>query len=144
MGGMEKFWEPDLPVGWRHPHELDGPSTSPLTNLAIRMLSSDVVGNDIAESVGLVIAADARFSVWHGEGGGRKTPTLRELADLRVAGSEIFHGIYVAWKELEGLADGGDRVARHSAYQALLHELRKATIGYCAMMHETLGDFGNL
>lgn len=143
MSGLEKFFNPEFPTGWRYPRELEGPSGSPLTNLAIMVLASNLVGNDVVESVGLLIAANARFNVWYGEDtGGRRTPL--ELAEMRAANSEIHRGVYVAWKDLETLAEDEDQNQWNSAYMAFLHEIRTATMKYCQTMHETLADFGNL
>lgn len=139
----EAFYSPDFPVGWRYPSELERPSSSLVGNLAILMLSRDIIGNDIVEALGLYLAADSRFNVWYGEGaGGVRTP--REMAELRASDLENLRRVYEAWKVLDEQFDTSEREMFDVAYSTLLGALRSAVEDMCRLMGESLADFGNL
>jgi hypothetical protein len=114
-----------------------------LANLVIAVLSRNIVGNDVIETLGLLLAADSRFNVWYGAGagGGR---TGRELAAIRADGLDGLRKVYEAWKILDASFDTGDRRTFEERYSALLEELRCALRATCARMGETIADFGDL
>jgi hypothetical protein len=140
---LGKFYGPDFPVPWVPPAELAKPAVSPVDNLAIRMLSSNLIGNDSLEALGLYLAADARFNVWYGQGAGLPNPTGRELVELMVFRMDVFRRVYEAWCGLaDSAADGGP--SSGAAYEALLGALRTGVAEICARMGESLADFGDL
>jgi hypothetical protein len=58
-------WVRHVPPGWSVPDELMSPTSVPSINLLIRMLESELVGNDIIEAIGQVISEIARFNMWY-------------------------------------------------------------------------------
>ncbi|MFC0436007.1 hypothetical protein [Kutzneria buriramensis] len=140
---MRDFFDPDGPPVWHGPSELAGPTKVLVVNLAVSVLSNDIVGNDITEAVGLYLAAYARFNVWYGNGaGGGKGPA--ELSAIRAWSGELSKSIYDAWKNYER-AFGAARHEDVEVYYVRLLAAVKSVVGeYCGIMGESIADFGDL
>lgn len=91
-------WIETLPKSWRAPAELQSPTRVPEINLAIKMLSSEMIGNDIIEQLGRFLSADAAHNMWFATAG-KRSRTPHELALLNVQSSEILGRIYEAWHQ---------------------------------------------
>ena len=111
-----------------------------MSNLAIAMLRSLRIGNDTVEALGLLLATDARFNVWYGEGAGKEDPSGRELAEIRAFSMDLLGRVYDAWVAHR---DNPSEVTKDT-YAALLSTLRAETINMCSLMDVTFADFGNL
>jgi hypothetical protein len=111
-----------------------------MSNLAIMMLRSPRIGNDTVEALGLLLAADARFNVWYGEGAGKENPSGRELAEIRAFSMDLTGRVYDAWVAHR---DSPREVTRET-YAALLSTVRAETLNMGSLMDETFADFGNL
>jgi hypothetical protein len=68
----------DLPSAWDPPEELAVPTHSPGLNLALIMLASRIIGNDLAELVGLWIAAGPKSTYDTKESWARGLPLVLE------------------------------------------------------------------
>ncbi len=140
MSGIDKFWAADYPTGRPLPAELQGPTTSPLSNLTIAILPSLRIGNDTVEALGLLLATDARFNVWYGEGIGKENPSGRELAEIRAFSMDSIGRVHDAWVAHR---DNSSNVAEDT-YANLLSTLRAEALSMCSLMKVTFADFGDL
>ena len=113
----------DLPEPWPTPAELSGPSQIPMTNLVIRMLETDLLGNDVIEAVGRLITEHAGFNTWVGTHGKREL-TLQQLADYSHMAGECVRRVYEPWKELMARNEVTQRLAGHDLAER--HRLRTA------------------
>jgi hypothetical protein len=136
------FFSPEFPVAAPTPKELEGPSSSPVENLAILLLTSNSVGHDSVELLGLYLAADSRLNVWYAKGAGKAKPSGAELAAVRVFSADLLHRVYGAWKALESQSRKGFPVSEQ-ARGDLLSALNSAVSEICSKMGETLADFGH-
>lgn len=116
---MREFRDPL--ASWTPPEELAGPTPSPAKNLALVILQSSVVGNDLIELIGNWISAMARLNMWY------KDPDRRSLRQgeyprLLVLQGNVADTIWGAWqaylfalKESEGISE----------YESLLNTVRE-------------------
>jgi hypothetical protein len=136
------FFSPEFPVATPAPEELEGPSSSPVGNLAMLMLPNNAVGHDLIEILGLYLAADSRLNVWYAKGAGKAKPSGMELAAIRVFSADLVHLVYDAWKAFESESRNGFPVSEQT-HGALLGALSSAVFEICSKMGETLDDFGH-
>ncbi|WP_214416145.1 hypothetical protein [Sphaerisporangium fuscum] len=115
---MQEFRRPQ--ASWTPPDGLKGPTPFPPLNLALTMLSaSSIIGNDLAELVGLWIAAMARMNMWL-KAPGRRPLDKGEYPRLLVLQGNVAGRIYDFWQVYMRAA--GDASTEHGEreYQALL------------------------
>ncbi|KJK58196.1 hypothetical protein [Saccharothrix sp. ST-888] len=90
-------WLDELPT-WEPPKELRGPASSTALNLAIKMLSCDILGNDVCALVGRFVTEHSLFNVWFlrdAKGSGRDA---RQLAQLSSIGREQTRLVFESWE----------------------------------------------
>ncbi|MEU6408839.1 hypothetical protein [Microbispora sp. NPDC046933] len=121
---MREFRDP--PPSWTPPEELTVPTPVPSLNLALSILASPTVGNDLIELVGSWISAMARLNMWYKDPG-RRPLREGEYPRLLVLPGNVAGTIYEFWqaylRTLENpSAECGDR-----EYQALLDAVRDGT-----------------
>ena len=63
----------------------------------IKMLASQVLGNDIIELVGTLIAESARFGMWFASEAKKTVVSDKELAVFSTLGHDQARLIYEAW-----------------------------------------------
>ncbi|MFI0406043.1 hypothetical protein [Actinomadura sp. 3N508] len=100
-------WVSELPPSWEPPKELRYPARSPHLNLAVILLGSGIIGNDIIKLVGGHVALQAEFTIWaeqHDPPKSFKDKTLYGLLALEGVGS-----VYRCWLEYSAVfhASGG-------------------------------------
>jgi hypothetical protein len=91
---LEEFRKP--PPGWDPPDDLKTPTHSPALNLAVSILTSNLIGNDLSELVGLWIAAMARLNMWYKDSAREKLPR-GAYVQLFVLQGKAAEGIYTSW-----------------------------------------------
>lgn len=120
-------WLDELPETWAIPEEIRTPTRIPQHNLSIRMLSSQMIGNDVVVLLGTWLTKYAEFNMWGAtKGKGVAAVSVRDLA-FRVAESrDITRRIYVAWREYEVKMEATGRRfnSGQPEYDALVVSLR--------------------
>lgn len=95
------------PSNWEAPERLREPTASAAINLAVQMMGSNMIGNDVIEVVAEFVSVKARVELWMGH---REPPlTLGQKFALGRASSEGLRIAYESWVNYErayGLADG--------------------------------------
>lgn len=93
-------WLDELPE-WEPPQELMGPAKSVELNLAIRMLSCDILGKNICALVGRFVTEQSLFTIWFlrdVKGSGRD---IRELALISNISWEQTRLVFESWERFE-------------------------------------------
>ncbi|MGJ6962299.1 hypothetical protein ACSDR0_10355 [Streptosporangium sp. G11] len=134
---MREFRDP-LP-SWTPPDELRKPTPSPPMNLALTMLTSSVIGNDLVDLIGSWISSMAGLNMWFKRPGRR---ALREgeyprLLVLPGNVAERIHGFWLAYLRAVEESRAGEESSRGVAepeYQALLDAVRDGTQAIRAAM----------
>ncbi|MFF0868719.1 hypothetical protein ACFYUV_43690 [Nonomuraea sp. NPDC003560] len=120
-------WPKGLPPAWEAPEGLRVPTASVSLNLALQMLSSNIVGNDEIEVIAEFVLEKARFEQWTGRVDPPVTLRQRFAVDRAVAeGLRVVHEAWVAYEELYRTAGArAGNVAQER--EALLSAVREAT-----------------
>lgn len=90
-------WFDELPEEWEPPEELLSPSNSPEHNLAILMLSCDVLGRDVCALIGRFITEQSLFTLWFLRDVKRSGRDLKEAALISGIGHHWTRQVYEAW-----------------------------------------------
>lgn len=93
-------WVRHVPPVQKVPEDLWTPTGVPHINLMIKMLTSDLLGNDGVELVGRVITEAARFNMWFVRSIDGRTSPERQAALYHVY-QQVCPKIYQAWKNYE-------------------------------------------
>ena len=133
MGSQGWEWLKDQPPAWEAPESLRVPTSSAELNLAVQMLGSNIVGNDIVEAVGDFVAAKARLELWVG----RQDPPLPLVRQFAIGRSvsDVVRVAYEAWLRYEEAHRmAGGKVAKiDSERQALLAAVREAAANFTSV-----------
>lgn len=91
------------------PEWLCTPTASPVLNLGVQVIGSNIVGNDVVELAAQYMAEHARFELWIGS----HEPPLgfRQQFELGRSSSEALHVAYEAWVEFETAYQASGRKA---------------------------------
>ncbi len=108
-----------MPGEWEPPADLCKPTRYPEANLAIRLLSCEILGHEVYVSLGRFITEHSLYTIWFmhevkGAGQGIKESML--LAEVPLEQTRI---VYEAWKEFE-------RIDELDAPNEVLRERRRA------------------
>jgi hypothetical protein len=81
------------------PEQLCTPTASPALNLGVKVIGSNIVGNDVVELAALYMVEHARLELWIGS----HNPPLgfRRQFELGRAASEVLMVAYEAWTAFE-------------------------------------------
>ncbi|WP_372410410.1 hypothetical protein [Streptomyces luteireticuli] len=125
-GGWE-FLEELPDKVWPVPEEIAGPTGSLSSNLAIRMLTSDALGNDMVALVGDYLAEGARFNWWFGSYGKGRV-SIRQMSECSSLSRESVRMIYEAWRKFSQVYEESNRTAgvAQAEYEELETELKVA------------------
>ncbi|MER7514874.1 hypothetical protein [Streptomyces sp. NPDC126499] len=112
---------------WEAPENLRRPTASTTVNLAVQMMGSNMIGNDVIEVVAEFVATKARIELWMGH----REPalTLGQKFAVGRAHSEGLRIVYESWVDYErayGLA-GGKISQVNQEKCALIGAVREAT-----------------
>ncbi|MFB8001340.1 hypothetical protein [Nocardia sp. NPDC056000] len=102
-------WINDLP-DWDAPEELTKNDVPPTHNLAILLLSSNLVSNEIQALVGRYITEVANLNVWLSAGGQQRLDA-RAFVTLTSHVEQYTRRIYESWKELEAALNSTHDIA---------------------------------
>ncbi|WP_141698525.1 hypothetical protein [Streptomyces lushanensis] len=115
------------PPNWEAPEQLRGPTASTAINLAVQMMGSNMIGNDVIEVVAEFVSTKAGIELWMGH---REPPlTLGQKFAVGRASSEGLRIAYESWVNYErayGLA-GGKISQVNQEKRALIGAVREAT-----------------
>jgi hypothetical protein len=92
----EFSWLADVPEVWEAPEDLLSPTRIPFNNLVLRVLASEMVGNDLIDLLGRLLSAHARVNMFFGTTG-KSSLSLRDLALLSVRVQEVLRNVYLSW-----------------------------------------------
>lgn len=92
---MQEFRDP-LPSR-DPPDDLKVPTHSPAMNLAISMLASSVIGNDLIDLIGSWISAMARLNIWFKDPD-RRNLRQGEYPQLLVLQGNVAERVYNCWR----------------------------------------------
>jgi hypothetical protein len=90
-------WLDELPT-WEPPQELRSPASSTALNLAIRMLSCDILGNDVCALVGRFVTEYSLFNIWFLQDAKKSGRDARQLAMLSSVGREQTRLVFESWE----------------------------------------------
>ncbi|MFC4529280.1 hypothetical protein [Sphaerisporangium dianthi] len=110
---------------WEIPPELKGPTHNHLRNLLIQIMIDGLVGNDVLEQIGELIAAQARFNRWVAVEG-KRTLGTGELLARSTLGSESARGIHAAWAAFYPVREHLEAEGHEERYRELLDALRSS------------------
>jgi hypothetical protein len=127
-------WLDEVPDGWQAPRELREPTRIPLTNLIIKMLSSEMIGNDIVELIGKLLAEEAVHSMWCGAVGKRELD-VKEFLLLGVKRSEIVRRVYEVWIAFS------EKIERHGRRRGTADQERAALV---VTLQNSIAEFAQL
>lgn len=121
-------WLNELPDEWVPGDDIREPTRIPSVNLAITMLASQRLGNDIIELVGMLIKENARYSTWFASSAKAGVGSDRDLALLSMLGHEQTRLVYEAWTSYAAAfeSSGGLAAACDAQYAKLRDALRDA------------------
>ncbi|KAA9380933.1 hypothetical protein F5972_07570 [Microbispora cellulosiformans] len=128
---MQEFRDP--PPSWAPPEELTVPTPVPSLNLALSILASPVIGNDLVELVGSWISAMARLNMWYKDPG-RRPLRKGELPQLLVLSGNVAGEIYGFWQAYLRALENPSSEYGDREYQALLDAVRDGTHAIHAAM----------
>lgn len=126
-------WMDEIPPSWEPPAELCSPTRFPDLNLAVILLSSEIIGNDIIKLVGEHIAARCALTIWMARHEPQKS--FKEAFLLEQMVGKGLESIYRAWLPYSAAfrASGGrvgtyedERAALVTALQEAIEALRSA------------------
>lgn len=119
---LREFRNP--PPSWEPPDELRDPTPSPALNLALLMLASEVVGNDLIELIGSWISVMARLNIWF-KGTVQGRLPRGAYAELFVLQGKVAEAVYGSWNSYrEALGDPPTEGAEQE-YDALMKAVRE-------------------
>ncbi|MEU2616842.1 hypothetical protein ABZ642_01565 [Streptomyces sp. NPDC007157] len=115
------------PPHWEAPEELRVPTASVAINLAVQMMGSNMIGNDVIEAIASFVSAKVQIELWMG----RHDPPLplqRQFVVGRVT-AEAVRGVYESWVEYEKVfrLTGGKASKIVREKEELIRAVRKAT-----------------
>lgn len=127
-------WVNELPT-WEPPEELRGPVGPVALNLAIRVLSCDVLSNHIRALVGSFITEYSLFNIWFARDVKSTGLNGRRLAQLSTIGREQTRLVYEDWRKFEAAiqADGPNEQVRllvETRADSLAASLRNAVAAF--------------
>lgn len=93
---------------WDPPEELKAPTSNWMHNLAISMLSSGLMGNDLVEALGNVLSRYAKFNLWI-QGEGKRVLDAKELLERAAALERVTATLYEAWNTYRIRYEGNGR-----------------------------------
>lgn len=115
------------PPHWEAPEELRVPTASVAINLAVKIMGSNMVGNDVIEAVADFVSAKTRIELWVG----RQDPPLSLQRQFIVgrAVAEAVRCAYESWMEYEKAFRlvGGRASEIDGEKRELIRAVRKAT-----------------
>ncbi|MEV6595572.1 hypothetical protein AB0M36_01760 [Actinoplanes sp. NPDC051346] len=132
-------WLDDLPEEWVPPAEIREPTSNAALNLTIKMLASQILGNDLIELVGMLIAESARYSIWFGSEAKAKVSSNKELAVLSMLGYEQARLVYDAW--LPYSSSFGSSGGLVGSYEEERSRLRDSLLNAVSKLSETRKKF---
>lgn len=96
-------WLAAMPPHWVAPARLRAPTASPSLNLAVQMLGSNKIGNDLIEAVAQFMIAHAQLELWIG----RHEPPLsfRQKFAIGQVTSGALRSAYESWVTFEEAHD---------------------------------------
>jgi hypothetical protein len=125
-------WLNDMSEEWVPPAEIRQPTNNAALNLMIKMLASQIQGNDIIELVGMLIAESARFSIWFASEAKRKVASNKELAVLSTRGHEQARLIYEAWLGyVAAFESSGGLIGSYENERSALRDTLVSSISNC-------------
>jgi hypothetical protein len=102
MGFSEGWeWLEDLPESWDPPMELKAPTSIPMHNLVISMISSGIIGNVHIRLLGGLTSEYAEFNLWVPIEG-KRLLSARQLLECSSALEEMVRRVYEAWDSYRG------------------------------------------
>jgi len=118
-------WVKHVPPGGDIPDDLAGPTKLSNVNFVIRVLESELVGNDIVEVLGRFLTEVAQYNSWFAQHVDGKVPPERHAA-LYTVYRDITETVYGPWKDYE-IACGsappdGDIEPEYQAFLAALED----------------------
>lgn len=121
-------WLDELPSAWDAPDDIKAPTRYPLTNLAIQMLSSGMLGNDIVALLGTLLAEDAKFNMWSATAGRSSFPP-EVLFARAIERGHATGRLYDAWRSYVGKLElNGRRASDVKQERAMLVETLRNVI----------------
>ncbi|GAA1020278.1 hypothetical protein Aple_078810 [Acrocarpospora pleiomorpha] len=107
-------WLNELPEEWETPPDLQTPTNNLEANLVIKMLSCEILGQDVRAAIGGFISAQALYTMWFFDDVKSSGRGMREVTLLAVFPTEQTRDVYKAWKRFErvGEQEGRDEVLR--------------------------------
>ena len=129
-------WLGELPPAWEPPDELRAPTKFTYLNLAVMLLRSEIIGNDLLEQVGILLAEWARFEVWIAQA--QPPKSFREKLLLSQLKDSGIRSVYDAWVVFSAtfVRSGGlqgtyekERVALSGALRSAIADLQAAARG---------------
>ncbi|WP_380284051.1 hypothetical protein [Kitasatospora purpeofusca] len=97
------------PMNWEAPDRLRSPTASTTVNLAVQMMGSNIIGNELIEAVAGFVSAKARVELWAGS----RQPPLTFEQNLAVgrAASDALRIVYESWIAYElAYSSAGGRI----------------------------------
>lgn len=123
----EWAWLNDLPKEWVTPADLRGPTSDPDTNLVIKMLEAQALGNEMVDLLGRFLSQYALFHLWFQREAKPSDIPDQELALVSLVPRRQTRNVYLAWNEF---ASAFERCGRMAGSANLEHEaLRSALEG---------------
>jgi hypothetical protein len=123
-------WLREVRQDWEVPEELLTPATAIESNLAIRILSCDVVGHEVRVLLGHFIAEQSLFTIWFLQEVKNTSVDSEEAILMTGFGDEQTMLVYDAWKKLESAigadAFAGQRVQVLAGAAGLVNALEEA------------------
>lgn len=132
-------WLDELPEEWDPPAEIREPTSNAALNLTIKMLASQILGNDLIELVGMLISESARYSIWFGSEAKMKVSSNKELAILSMLGYEQARLVYDAW--LQYSSSFGSSGGLVGSYEEERSRLRDSLLNAVSKLSETRKRF---
>lgn len=128
---MQEFRDP-LPR-WTPPDELKRPTPSPSINLALVILASRNIGNDLIDLIGSWISVTARLNMWYKDPG-RRDLREGEYPKLLTAQGNVAGKVFHSWNAYMRAFDDPSKGFGESEYQELLDVVRGGTLEIQALM----------
>lgn len=108
-------WLDELPI-WEPPEELRGPVRPVAVNLAIMMLSCDILSNEVRALVGGFVAEYSLYNLWFLRDAKTSGRDTRELARFSGLAREQTRLVYESWRKFQDAtsSQGEDSEVRKS------------------------------
>ncbi|MFJ7247094.1 hypothetical protein ACIQWA_20950 [Kitasatospora sp. NPDC098652] len=125
---------------WEAPDRLRSPTASATINLAVQMMGSNMIGNELIEVVAGFVSAKARVELWASRS--RPPLTLEQNFAVGQAASDALRIVYESWVVYERAynSTGGKIFRLEKEASALILALREATAILTRVREEGGGD----